>query len=82
MTIIEIPSEIPRAARMTPSDLRIELAVTLFQQGRISFGKGRELADMDFWSFQRLLGSRGIPPHYDLQEYQQDLATLNEMQTE
>lgn len=76
---IEIPKDILRATRMTPAELRLELAITLFQQGKLSFGKAREMADMDAWTFQQLLGSRGISPHYDLPEYEEDLTTLNEL---
>jgi len=76
---IEIPREVIHATRMTPEELRRELAVYLFQQGRLSFGKAREMADMTAWAFQQLLGSRGIPVHYDLEDYQEDLATLKEL---
>lgn len=76
---IEIPKDILHATRMTPAELRLELAVTLFQQGKLSFGKAREMADMDAWAFQQLLGSRGISPHYDIPEYEEDLATLNKL---
>jgi len=58
---IEIPHEIIHAARMTPQELRRELAIHLFQQGKLSFGKAREMAGMTVWTFQQLLGSRGIP---------------------
>ncbi len=73
---IEIPREILHVARMTPEELRQELAAYLFQQGRLSFGKARELADMTAWAFQQLLGVRGIPVHYDVADYEQDLNTL------
>jgi predicted HTH domain antitoxin len=53
---IEIPREILHVVRMTPEDLRIELAVYLFQQGKLSFGKTREMAGMTAWTFQQLLG--------------------------
>ena len=76
---IEIPREVIHATRMTPEELRRELAIYLFQQGRLSFGKAREMADMTAWAFQQLLGSRGIPVHYDLEDYQEDLATLKEL---
>ncbi len=76
---IEIPTEILHAARMTAEDLRRELALSLYQQGKLSFGKARELADMTAWAFQQLLGSRDIPIHYGLQEYDQDLKTLQEL---
>jgi predicted HTH domain antitoxin len=53
--------------------------VHLFQQGRLSFGKAREMAGMTVWAFQQLLGARGIPVHYDTEEYEQDLMTLKEL---
>jgi predicted HTH domain antitoxin len=73
---IEIPQEVLHAARMTREQLRLELAVHLFQEGRLSLGKAREMAAMTVWAFQQLLGSRGIPVHYDVQDYEDDLATL------
>jgi len=57
---IEIPQEVLHAARMTPEEVKRELAVLLFQQGKLSFGKAREMAGMTVWTFQQLLGSRGI----------------------
>jgi predicted HTH domain antitoxin len=76
---IEIPREVIHATRMTPQELRRELAVHLFQQRRLSFGKAREMAGMTVWTFQQLLGSRGIPIHYDIEDYEEDLATLREL---
>jgi predicted HTH domain antitoxin len=77
--VIEIPSEIIHATRMTPEELRRELAIYLFQQGKLSFGKAREMAGMTAWAFQQLLGSRGIPIHYDLEDYETDRLTLKEI---
>jgi predicted HTH domain antitoxin len=82
MVQIEIPQHLVQAARLTIPELRRELAIALFQQGRLSFGKAREMAEMDFWAFQQLLGSRGISPHYDLAEYEADLKTIREMAEE
>ena len=61
---------------MTPAELKRELAVYLFQQGKLSFGKAREMADMSAWDFQFVLGSRKIPVHYDLEDYEEDRTTL------
>ena len=76
---IQVPREILHAARMTSEELRCELALHLFQQGKLSFGKAREMAEMSVGAFQLLLGSRGIPVHYDLQEYAEDRNTLKEL---
>lgn len=73
---LEIPQEVLHAARMSTQELKRELALHLFQQGKLSFGKARELAEMRAWEFQQLLGSRGIPVHYDVEDYEEDRATL------
>jgi predicted HTH domain antitoxin len=75
---IEIPREILHASRMTSDELKRELALSLFQQSRLSFGKAREMAGMTVATFQQLLGSRGICVHYDVDDYEQDLATLKD----
>ena len=74
--LIAIPREVLHTARMSPAEMKRELALTLFQQGRLSFGKARELADMTVWAFQQLLGSRGIPVHYDLEDYLEGQSAL------
>ena len=76
---IEIPREVVHAARMTPRDLKRELAIYLYQQGRLSFGKAREMANMTVWDFQQLLASREITVHYDVEDYEEDLTTLKEL---
>jgi predicted HTH domain antitoxin len=76
---IEIPREVIHATRMTPLELRRELAIYLFQQGRLSFGKAREMASMTVWTFQQMLASRGISLHYDVSDYEEDKATLKEL---
>jgi predicted HTH domain antitoxin len=64
---------------MSADELRQELALHLFEQDKLSFGKARELADVSTAAFQHLLGSRGIPVHYDVEEYEQDLETLKNL---
>ncbi len=76
---IEIPREVLHAARMTTADIQRELAVHLFAEGKLSFGKAREVAAMGLWEFQQLLASRRIPIHYDIEEYEEDLATLTRL---
>jgi len=79
MIPIDIPREVLHATRMSPQELKRELAIHLFQRDKLSFGKAREMAGMTVWEFQQLLGSRGIPVHYDVAEYEEDLETLKEL---
>jgi predicted HTH domain antitoxin len=76
---IEIPREILHAVGMSPQDLKRELAIFLFQQGKLSFGKARELTGMTVWAFQQLLASREIALHYDVKDYEEDREILKEL---
>ena len=77
--LLEVPQDILDSARLTPSELKVEMAVYLYAQGRLSVGKARELANMTLWEFRHLLASRRIPPHYDEEDLDQDVATLREL---
>ena len=76
---IEIPRTVLHAAKISVSEVRRELAITLFAQGKLSFGKARELAELPVLAFQYLLAGRDIPIHYDVEEYEEDLATLAQL---
>lgn len=77
--ILELPFDLFEAARLKPQEIKRELALTLYRQSKLSFGKARELADMDIWAFTHLLGIEGIALHYDIVEYQEDLKTLRDL---
>ncbi len=76
---LEIPQDILDSARLTASELKTELAIHLYAQGRLSIGKARELAGMSLWAFRQLLASRRIAPHYDTESLTEDVATLKEL---
>jgi predicted HTH domain antitoxin len=79
VNVLEVPQEILDSARLTPSELKVEMAVHLYTQGRLSVGKARELAGLTLWEFRQLLASRRIPPHYDEADLDEDVATLREL---
>lgn len=76
---IKIPEDILKATRMTTDEISAELAVHLFESGKLSIGKAKKLAGMTFWEFQSFLASRKIPIHYDISEYKEDIATLKKL---
>ena len=74
---ILIPDSIVQAIRL-PEDrisheLLIELSVSTYSQGLLSFGKARELAGIGKYEFSKLLGERGITRHYGSEELEDDL---------
>ena len=76
---MEIPQDVLDSARLTVPELKVELAVSLYAQGRLSIGKARELAGMTLWEFRQLLASRHISPHYDVIDLEEDVATLRDL---
>ena len=78
--VLEIPGDLAEALRVPRDEqaarLRQELAVRLYQKGILSFGKARQLTGMTKWEFHSVLGEEGIVRHYDVEELEKDLATL------
>ncbi len=79
MVNLVIPRDILDSARLTPDQAKVELAVSLYAQGRLSIGKARELAGMSLWEFRQLLGSRKIGPHFDEEDLDEDINTLKNL---
>ena len=79
VSVLEVSQDILDSARLTPSELKVEMAVHLYEQSSLSIGKARELADMTLWELRQLLASRRIPSHYDETDLDEDVATLREL---
>ena len=76
---VVISDEILYAAHLTPVELKQELAVMLFEKGRLTLMQAAGLAEMRTLPFQHLLASRCISPHYDIPDFEADLATLRQL---
>lgn len=77
--MVTIPSEYIKATRMTEAELLLEVAVMLFQKEKLSMGQAARLAGLPQHQFQMLLASRGISLHYDVEDFREDLETLNRL---
>ncbi len=75
-SLLEIPQDVIDSARLTVTELKLELALALYAQGRLSLGKARELAGVSLGEFRQSLAARRIAPHYDVADLQEDAATL------
>ncbi len=75
----EISQDILDSARMSIDELKVELAVYLYSQERLSIGKACELAEMSLGEFRHVLATRRIPPHYGVAELDEDVSTLREL---
>jgi predicted HTH domain antitoxin len=71
-----ISDEFLQTAHISEGDLKLEIALLLFQQEKITLGTASQFAGMNQLEFQRTLGSRKIPIHYGVEDFRQDLRTL------
>ena len=75
---VTIPDEVLTAAHLSEPELKQELALTLFQQERLTLAQASRLAGMGQLAFQSLLAERQIPIHYGVEEFREDVRTLRE----
>lgn len=74
---LSIPESIIQSIRLPENrieaELLKELAVALYSQELLSFGKACELANLDYREFGQLLGERHVHRHYSEIELAEDL---------
>jgi predicted HTH domain antitoxin len=77
---ITISDEVLAAAHITEPELKQELALTLFQQERLTLAQASRIAEVTQLAFQALLAERQIPIHYGVEEFREDIRTLRQEQ--
>jgi predicted HTH domain antitoxin len=76
---IVIPDEIVRATKMSDSDLKLEIAIMLYKQEKISSGKACQWLGLNLIEFRQELSKRGLTINYDVEDFQADLDTLHSL---
>jgi predicted HTH domain antitoxin len=75
---LDIPESVASSLRLPVPEveprLRSELAVALYAQGILPFGKACELAGATRYAFANLIAGRDIPRHYTEDDLTLDLA--------
>jgi predicted HTH domain antitoxin len=75
---LEVPDSVVEGMRLPEPEVRErllrELAIALYAQQVLSFGKARQLAGLDHIAFGRLLAERGIARHYTEDDLSDDVA--------
>jgi predicted HTH domain antitoxin len=75
---MQITIDLPDALQISEAAIRTELAIALFQQQRITLGSASQLAGLHQIEFQQLIADRGICIHYEIEDLEQDLASLRQ----
>lgn len=77
MTIL-IPGDILKSVGVSEDEMRHEIAVSLYKRGA-TLAQAAQVADLSLLEFQQLLASQDVPLHYDVQDFEEDLATLRRL---
>ena len=73
---VVIPDDILQAIKMTEDELKLEIAIMLYEQQKISSGKVRAWTGLTVIEFQHELAKRGLYINYDVEDFQSDIKTL------
>ncbi len=73
---IHLPDELLAPLRLTEEVVLLELAIAFYASGKLSFGKARELAGLDWLRFRRVLAERDVQSHYTQEDFQSDLSAV------
>jgi predicted HTH domain antitoxin len=65
---IEIDNDILKRNNLSESELRLELALFLFQKNIFTLESASKFAEMDSYEFQKELGKHKIPVHYSVKD--------------
>lgn len=77
--LVEISDDIISASHLTIEEVRLGLALWLFQEKQVSIGKCAKVAGMHKIMFQKELAKRKIPVHYTEEDFERDLKSLEQM---
>jgi predicted HTH domain antitoxin len=80
---MDVPKDILLAADIPTANaqagIRKHLALYMFKERILSFGKASELSGMDKLSFMELAGSNRISFNYNTDAYNEDLKTIKDL---
>ena len=73
---VVIPDDIVQASQMNEDEFKLEIALMLYKQDKISSGKVRAWTGLTVIEFQHELAKRGLDLNYDVADFEADLNTL------
>lgn len=74
--LLELNDNVIKSTGLSEQELRIELAVRLYEDGKITVGQGGTMTGLGQVKFQHELGKREIPWQFDIEDLHADLETL------
>ncbi len=78
---LTVPDELVQTMKLTPDQLRFDLALGLYVDQQVTLGRGAEIAGISKSAFLDELGKRKLPINSDAEDFQADLETIAALQT-
>ena len=75
---VAVSEELLRGVQLSPREALVDFAVGIYSEGKVTLGRAARIAKMSAAEFQRMLGQRRIPMHYDVHDLEQDLLVVRE----
>ena len=75
---VVISDNVLLSSQMAESEIKVEIAMMLFQKNKLTLGQASEFAEISQFEFQHLLASRQIPIHYFTEDLEKDLNNLRD----
>ncbi len=76
---VVITDDMLATVQLTPEEFLQEVAMLFYQQKRLTLAQASTLSGIDRLTFQRMLANRHIPIHYDRQDLETDVETLQKL---
>jgi len=76
---VAVSEELLRGVNLTPREALVDFAVGIYSEGKVTLGRAARIAKMTVSEFQRLLGERCIPMHYDIHDLERDLRNIGSL---
>jgi len=80
---MDFPKDVLLAANIPTNNARVgimqHLALYMFKERILSFGKASELSGMDKVDFLSFAGRKGVSLNYDADDFQEDLRTIESL---
>jgi predicted HTH domain antitoxin len=76
---VTVPDEALAGIEISESEALLDIALGLFADRKATLGRAALIAGLSQAGFQKELGRRRIPIHYDVEDLEADLRTIQEL---
>lgn len=76
---LEIADDVIASSHLTLEEVRLALAIWLFQEKQVSLGKCAKAAGIHKMIFQKELANRKIQVHYTSEDFERDIKAVTQL---